>query len=181
MSGDKYFISDQHAPYFITCTVIHWIDLFTRRDYKDVIVDSLNYCIREKGLVVYGWVIMSNHVHLAVQVNPPATMSGFLRDFKKFTSKKFIQAMEFTSESREEWLKDKFSFEARRTGRAENFKIWRDDNHAIDLTDIDILEKIDYIHNNPVKAGLVEYPEHYLYSSAGDYYLLREGLVKVTL
>lgn len=58
MSGDRYLITDQHAPYFITCTVIHWIDLFSRKDYKDIIVDSLNYCVREKSLTLYGWVIM---------------------------------------------------------------------------------------------------------------------------
>jgi putative transposase len=180
MSGDKYLISDQHAPNFITCTVIKWIDLFTRQNYRDVIVDSLNHCIKEKHVKVYAWVIMSNHIHLVVQSNPPGTMSGFLRDFKKFTSKKFIETMEEVSESRKEWLLDKFSFEAKRTGRAEHFKIWKDDNHAIDLTNFDIMEKINYIHNNPVRAGLVEYPEYYIYSSAVDY-IGKLGLVEVAV
>ena len=180
MSGDRYVISDQHASYFVTCTVIHWIDLFTRKDYKDIIVDSLNHCIEKKHLVVYGWVIMTNHIHLAARCNPPGEMSGFLRDFKKFTSKKFIKTMEAINESREDWLLDKFSFEARRTNRAENYKVWKDDNHAIDLSHINIMEKIDYIHNNPVRAGLVDYPEHYVYSSARDY-AGEKGLVNVTL
>lgn len=179
MSGDKYLISDQHAPYFITCTVIKWIDLFTRIDYRDVIVDSLNYCIKEKYLAIYAWVIMSNHIHLTVQCNPPGNMSNFLRDFKKFTSKKFINTIENINESRMEWLLDKFAFEAKRTRRAENYKIWMDDNHAIDLTNIDIMEKIEYIHNNPVKAGIVDRPEDYIYSSARDY-AGRKGLINIT-
>lgn len=178
MSGDRYQISDQHAPYFITCTVVRWIDLFTRKDYKDIIVDSLNHCVREKSLTVYGWVIMSNHIHLVGRCDPPGEMSGFLRDFKKFTSKKFTTTMQFISESRREWLLDKFSFEARRTRRSEVYKIWKDDNHAIDLSSIDVMEKIDYVHNNPVRAGLVEYPEHYVYSSARDY-AGEKGLVEV--
>ena len=178
MSGSKYLISDQHSPYFITCTVIHWIDLFTREDYRNVIVDSLNYCIKNKNLTVYSWVIMSNHIHLAAQCDPPGSMSNFLRDFKKYTSKEFINVMGNVNESRAAWLLDKFAFEAKRTRRAEKFKIWQDDNHPIDLTRFDIMEKINYTHNNPVRAGWVDSPEHYLYSSARDY-VGKKGLVDV--
>lgn len=84
------------------------------------------------------------------------------------------------SESRRDWLLDKFSFEAKRTKRAENYKIWTDDNHAIDLSCIDLMEKIDYIHNNPVRSNLVDYPEYYIYSSARDY-AGEKGLVAVTV
>ena len=104
MSGDKYFITDQHATYFITCTVIHWIDLFTKKEYKDIIVESLNHCIDNKNLQLYSWVIMSNHLHLVARCSAPGTMSGFLRDFKKFTSKRFIKTIQNTNESRAEWL-----------------------------------------------------------------------------
>ena len=169
MSGDKYFISDQNAPYFLTCTVIHWIDVFTRLEYRDILVDSLNYCIEHKGLEVNAWVIMSNHIHLVASAEEGYRMSDLLRDFKKHTSKKIVEAIKELPESRRDWLLDKFAFEARRTGRAENFKLWRDDNHAIDLTNRHAMEKVDYIHQNPVRAGLVEFPSHYLYSSAKDY------------
>lgn len=178
MSGDRYLISDQNAPYFLTCTVIQWIDLFSRKDYKDIIVDSLNYCVREKSLTINGWVIMTNHIHLVGRCDPPGEMSNFLRDFKKFTSKKFIATMQSSQESRRDWLLDKFSFEAKRTKRADFYKIWKNDNHAIDLSYLDMMEKIDYIHNNPVRAGLVEFPEHYVYSSARNY-VGEKGLVEV--
>lgn len=182
MSGDQYKISDQHNCYFLTITVVHWIDIFTRKDYRDIIVDSLNYCIEHKGLELYAWVIMSNHIHLVARVNKPNRMSDFLRDFKKFISKKIVDCIQSIPESRREWLLDKFSFEARKTGRAENFKLWKDSNHALDLQsyNIDIGEKIDYIHENPVKAGVVHLPEHYQYSSAIDY-TGGQGLVKVTV
>jgi REP-associated tyrosine transposase len=180
MSGDKYFISDQQATYFLTCTVIHWIDLFTRKEYRDIVVESLNYCVEEKHLILYSWVIMSNHIHLVARCSLPGSMSGFLRDFKKFTSKKFIATIQNSNESRSEWLLDKFAFEAKRTGRAENYKIWKDDNHAINLSDIDILQKINYIHDNPVRNGLVKYPDHYIYSSAADY-AGSKGMVKVVV
>jgi len=85
--------------------------------------------------------------------------------------------MDIINESRSEWLKDKFSFEARRTGRAENYKIWKEGNHPIDLTNIDMMEKINY---NPDRPGLVESSEYYLYSSARDYEG-GKGLEKVTV
>ncbi|MEQ8807545.1 MAG: transposase [Imperialibacter sp.] len=178
MFGSGYIIGDQHNPYFLTCTVIEWIDLFTRRDYKDAIVDSLNHCVAEKHLTIYAWVIMSNHIHLVGRCDSPGRMSNFLRDFKKFTSKKFIEIIEEIPESRKTWLLDKFSFEAKRSRRAEKYKVWQDDNHPIDLTSIDAMQKVDYIHMNPVRAGLVSSPEHYLYSSAIDY-AGGKGLVKV--
>lgn len=181
MSGDRYLISDQQARYFLTLSVIYWIDIFTRKDYRDIIVNSLNYCIQNKGLDVYAWVIMSNHVHLIVGCKSPHRMSDFLRDFKKFTSKKIIDTIEQINESRAHWLLDKFSFEARRSGRARDYKVWTDDNHAIDLDNfsISMMEKIGYIHENPVRAGLVLYPDEYLYSSAADYSRKRKGLVDV--
>ena len=169
MSGDKYLISDQNAPYFLTCTIIHWIDLFTRQVYRDIICESLNYCIDHKGLEVNAWVIMSNHIHLIVKAKEGFRISDILRDFKKHTSKKMQEAILTGPESRKEWLLDKFAFEAKRTGRAEFYKIWRDENHAIDLSHIDVKEKVNYIHRNPVRASLVELPDHYLYNSAIDY------------
>lgn len=143
-------------------------------------VDSLNYCIAHKGLELNAWVVMSNHIHLVGRAEEGFRMWEILRDFKKHTSKKIMEAIQELPESRREWLMDKFAFEARRTGRAENYKLWRDDNHAIDLTNRHAMEKIDYIHNNPVRAGWVEFPSHYLYSSAKDY-AGEKGLVKVVV
>ena len=183
MSGDQYRIADQHACYFLTMTVVYWIDIFSRREYRDVVVDALNHCTKAKGLSIYAWVIMSNHVHLVARCKAPHEMSGFLRDFKKFTSKKILEEIMAINESRREWLLDKFGFEARRTGRADKYKLWKDDNHAIDLenNNIDVMEKIDYIHNNPVRAGIVNYPDEYVYSSAIAYSGKWKGLVKVVV
>jgi hypothetical protein len=104
-----------------------------------------------------------------------------LRDLKKFTSKQIIKAIEEIPESRSKWLLDKFGFEARRTRRAKNYKVWKDDNHAIEIEDyISIESKIEYIHNNPVSAMIVSKPEDYIFSSAIDY-AEGKGLVNVTI
>jgi REP element-mobilizing transposase RayT len=180
MSGDKYLISDQHATYFLTFTVVRWIDVFSRQEYRNILVDSLNYCAREKGLTVFAWVIMTNHVHLVATCRVPHRMSDFLRDFKKFSSKQIVEAIHAIPESRRSWLLDAFGFEAKRTGRAQEFKLWKDDNHAIDLThsNVDPMEKVRYIHENPIRAGIVVEADHYIYSSAIDY-AQGKGLVAV--
>ncbi len=175
MAGDKYYITDQHGTYFITCTIVYWIDLFTRPAYKEIIVASLNYCVSQKGLNVNAWVLMSNHLHIVCRCDAPHRLSDFLRDFKKYTSKQLVQSIINIPESRRDWLLDKFAFEARRSWRAEKYKLWTDDNHAIDMSLVDVWEKIDYIHQNPVRAG---YVENYLYSSARDY-AGKKGLVEL--
>ena len=180
MSGDKYFINNQHHTYFITCTVVSWIDIFTRPIYQGIIVDSLNYCVNAKGLRLNGWVLMSNHLHLLGRCEEPYKMSEFLRDFKKYTSKALIKAISDYPESRKEWLLDKFAFEARRTQRAENYKVWQDTNHAIDMSDISAIEKLDYIHKNPVRSGIVDNVEEYRLSSARDY-AGSQGLVQLEI
>jgi len=180
MSGDRYFITNQHYTYFITCTVVNWIDIFTRPVYQDIIVQSLNYCVKAKGLHLNGWVLMTNHLHFVGRCEGPHRMSDFLRDFKKFTSKRLAEQIIEFPESRRDWLLDKFSFEARKTRRAENYKIWTDSNHAIEMGDFDIMQKLHYIHDNPVRAGIVQEAEHYLLSSARDYAGMK-GLVDLEM
>lgn len=76
--------------YFLTLTVVDWVDIFTRPVYKHIIVDSLKYCQAQKGLVVYAWCLMSNHLHLIATNQEGFHLSDILRDFKKFTSKQIL-------------------------------------------------------------------------------------------
>lgn len=121
---------------------------------------------------------MSNHLHLVVECSKPFILSNAIRDFKRHTSISISRLIYDLNESRREWMFDIFNKEAKRTGRAKNFKLWKDDNHAIWLGDIDIWEKINYIHENPVNAQIVNSGEHYLYSSAVDY-SGKKGLVDI--
>ena len=180
MSGDRYEIADQEKTYFLTLRVIDWVDVFTRKDYKVIIVDSLNYCVENKGLEIFAWVIMSNHLHLMVRAKEGFILSHILRDFKKFTSKEITAKILEIGESRREWLLNKFAFEAKRTGRAKNYKFWRDDNHAICLEKSEwVLQRLNYIHQNPVRQMIVNNPEDYIFSSAIDY-ADGKGLVTIT-
>ena len=181
MSGDKYIIRDQNAMHFLTFTVIDWVDVFTKKDYKMELVDSMNYCIREKGLVVYGWVIMSNHIHVIWKAKEGYELSGIIRDFKKFTAKRIIKLIEEGAESRKVWMLKKFEFAAKRVKTNTRYKFWKDSNHAVCLTELDtkmMEQKLEYIHYNPVKAMIVHQPEDYVFSSAADY-AEEAGLVEV--
>ena len=158
MSADKYLISDKAGCYFVTFTVIHWIAIFSRKEYRDIIVDCLNYCIDHKGLVVYAWVIMSNHIHLVITTRSDhGNISEIIRDLKKHTSKEITKEIQAIPESRKEWLLNAMSKEAKTIGRATYCKLWKEDNHAItiDVKIVGIKERINYIHDNPVRNGLV--------------------------
>jgi len=183
MSGDRYHITDQNAMYFMTFTIIDWVDVFTKKEYKIELVNSMNYCVREKGLIIFAWVIMSNHMHIIWQAKEGFKLSDILRDFKKFTAKKIISMIETENESRKVWMLRKFEFAGKRLKRISKYKFWKDDNHAILLDPFQtkmIDQKVDYIHNNPVTAMLVEEPQHYLFSSAIDYYG-EKGMVEIEL
>ena len=90
--------------YFVSFTVVHWVDVFTRKQYRDILIESLKYCQDKKGLVIYAWCIMSNHVHLIISTKED-NISDILGDFKKFTIKKIIAAIQNNpGESRKEWM-----------------------------------------------------------------------------
>lgn len=110
MSADNYFISDQNAVYFLTFTVTDWIDIFTRKEYKFEIVDSLNFCVENKGLTIFSWCLMSNHIHLVCRANEGFRLSDIIRDFKKFTSKAIVKLIGEIPESRKEWMLYRFEF-----------------------------------------------------------------------
>src|SRR5688500_6948224 len=104
MSTGGYKIINKEAIHFLTFAVVEWVDVFTRKEYKDILIESLKHCQKEKGLVIYAWCIMTNHVHLAVAAKNQ-DLSDILRDFKKFTAKQVIKAIvESKMESRKDWM-----------------------------------------------------------------------------
>ncbi len=100
MTAENYFIKDQHSVYYLTFTIEDWIDVFTRKEYKVVIVDSLNYCIGKKGLEVFAWCLMSNHIHLVCRAIEGFRISDIIRDFKKYTTKAILDKIINEPESR---------------------------------------------------------------------------------
>ena len=164
-----YKIVDQGALYYVTFQIVNWVDLFTRQVYRDIVIDSLKFCQVNKGLEVYAFVVMSNHIHILLRSGNDK-LSDTIRDFKSHTAKQILLAIETEQESRRDWMLNLFEFAAKQHKRNEKYQVWTHENHAeLIYSDNFIFQKINYIHENPVRAGIVENPEDYLYSSARDF------------
>jgi putative transposase len=181
MSG-KYRIGEDSIAHFVSFSVVNWIDALSRVDHKDIFVKSLQYCIKEKGIVVHAWVIMPNHVHLIISSKDKAPgLSGILRDCKKYTSSNIIEAIACNpKESRREWMLWMFARAGKRNSNNTKYQFWQQDNHPIELNSNAKLEqRLTYLHENPVRAGIVYEPPHYIYSSAVDYYTNEKGKLEI--
>ncbi|MEQ9289303.1 MAG: transposase [Cyclobacteriaceae bacterium] len=178
-----YKFNDPEGIYFVTFTVVEWVDVFTRSEYKHIVLESLRYCQKEKGLEIYGWVIMSNHLHLIIsRAASGQALSDIVRDLKKYTSSKIIEAIEKNKhESRRNWMLWIFSSAGKKNRNNTNYQFWKQDNHAEHLISNKFMDqKLNYIHMNTVNADMVDEPEEYRYSSARDY-SGKKGLLLVVL
>ena len=177
---EGYIIRDQEKIHFITATVVDWIDVFTRKTYKDVVIESLAFCIEKKGMLLYGYVIMCNHIHLIIQ-SKTGKLSDLIRDFKKFTATNILEKIQTEPESRREWMLERFKKATETHNRNKNYQFWQYGNHAEEVYSHKFMwSKLDYIHLNPVRAGIVEKASHYRYSSASNY-VNNEGLVTIEI
>ena len=166
--ASAYKITDNSALYFLTFQIVGWVDLFTRKIYRDIAIDCFKYCQLNKGLELYAYVIMSNHIHLLAR-SANEDLSGFVRDYKSFTSKQFQAVLDEGRESRSDWMRMVFEYHAKYK-REQTNQVWTNDNHAeLIYSEKFISQKINYIHSNPVSAGIVSQPEDYTYSSARNY------------
>jgi putative transposase len=165
-----YKIYDQQSMFYVTFTVNQWADVFTRSIYTDIVIDSLRYCQKEKGLKIYAWLIINNHIHTIIR-SETNNLSDIIRDFKKYTSSKIVRAIESnTKESRRNWLLKK----------EDKIWFWEEGYHGIEITSPDFFEtKLNYIHLNPVRAKIVERAEDYYYSSCADYVGTKKGILDV--
>ena len=172
-------ILDQKGINFLTMTVVDWIDLFTRKVYCDIIIDSLKYCIKEKGLIVYGYVIMPSHLHLIFQAQDEKDLSVIIKEFKSFTARQIINYIKNSKniESRRKWLLAHFMHHGKdfKNVGSQN-KVWMKGNYpTLVYSPFMIWQKLHYIHRNPMVAGIVPRPEYYCYSSALEYEVRKEG------
>ncbi len=180
--SSRYKIRDQNAMYFLTMTTAGWVDVFTRKECRNFIIESLAYCQKNKGLILYAYVIMSNHIHIIASAEYPNELSSIIRDFKKFTAKKVKFFLTNShKESRRIWMRQVLEWYAKRTAGKKEFTLWKSGSHPKELFTPKIVEqKLNYIHNNPVADNIVSKPENFIYSSASNY-ILNEGILEVTL
>jgi putative transposase len=153
--------------YFVTLTIKNWHYIFDRHNRWKIIIDSLKYCIKHKELTIYGYVLMLNHIHLIFKSKDAI---GFIRDFKKYTSKELFKNLEQTEPKVAKLFISKEG----------SVEIWKKTNMPIIIeTEKIYWQKKNYIENNPVMKGYVEKPEHWIHSSAFEPNLIDFGDIYV--
>jgi putative transposase len=178
--SEQYKVGEDCIPHFVTFAVVGWVDIFSRESYKDTLLKSLEYCINHKGLKVHAWIIMTNHVHLIIS-SESNSIAAIIRDFKKYTSRQIIkQVQKDEKESRKEWMLNIFSFIGKNNRHNKDFQFWNQNYHPLELSSNLMLEqRLTYLHENPVRSGIVWEPWHYKFSSAIDYYTNERGLIAI--
>ncbi len=176
--SEKYRFWEKNIPYFCTFSLVGWAKLFSSDKFAMLLMDSLDYCIEYKQLEIFSYCIMPSHMHLIAR-SQTIHLGDIVRDFKKYTANAIIHLLESEAEG-VAYLRT-FQKAAFHSKRNKYYKVWQDGSHPIQLdTEKIFLEKLHYIHYNPVAEGLVLYPEQYTYSSAGDY-MGKPGKIRVVL
>ena len=167
----KYRFHKPEAAYFISFATVNWVDIFTREIYFEILIDSIKYCRKNKGLELLCYCIMPNHEHMIFR-SKNEDPSGLIRDFKGYTSRMLIKSIEDNPrESRKEYLLKMIEEAGSTKSNIEKFQVWQHDNMPIELYSNKVIkQKFDYIHNNPVEEGLVFNAIDWRYSSARNYF-----------
>ncbi|MDF2384183.1 transposase [Nostoc ellipsosporum NOK] len=182
MAMEKQPYKEGRNCYFITFNTVDWVDVFIRPVYKQVIVHSLNHFIHQQQLPVYGWCLMTNHLHLVMQPGDHYDMATFEEEFKQFTTNKIMEAIDTEPDARRKWMMNLFREAGSFFSTTKKIQVWQRVTNPVFIETArpsQMVEHIEYVQQNPVRDRIVESAADYLYSSARDYAGLR-GLVNIT-
>jgi len=170
-----YKIYDKEGVYFVTSTTVEWIPIFTRKKYFEIIIQSLTFCRKNKGLRIYAFIIMDNHIHMIVSGQ---NLSQTMKEFKSFTATEIIKV---SRQDNRQWLLNQLEFYKKKHKNNSTHQVWQEGFHPKQMTSDEMLsQKVDYIHYNPVEAGFVKKAEDWIYSSASNY-ILGKGVIEIDL
>lgn len=175
MSRNRYKVYENQLPYFLTCTVVNWLPAFIKPNIAHIILESLSFLQNEKRLTLHAYVIMENHLHLIAAADD---LAKEIANFKSYTAREIIDLLKATGQRA---LLQQLIRHKREHKRDRPYQFWQEGSHPKLIQGEAMLrQKLDYIHDNPVRRGYVDQPEHWRYSSARNY--AREpGLIEVTL
>ena len=160
----RYRINDDRFSHFITATIVEWLPVFMTASCCDVIVRSFEYCRQHNALRIYAWVIMLNHFH-AIVAGP--NLAKTIANLKKFTAHEILKQIKL---ERREWLLNQLAYFRAAHKLKSDHQVWQEGIHPQSMkSDRIMLQKLQYLHNNPVRYGFVASPEHWRYSSAHEW------------
>lgn len=137
-------------------------------------IQSLSFCRANKGLRLFGYVILENHFHALVS---GSNLSRIIADLKKFTAKTILEQLQRDNKA---WLLNQLAYYKKRHKTESDYQVWQEGCHPeLIISEEMLLQKLNYIHYNPVKRGYVALPEHWLYSSARNYILDDHSIIEL--
>ena len=175
----KYKFHDNDKLYFISFAVVNWIDIFIREEYKQELIKSWQYCIENKGLQIYGWCIMTSHVHMIIGTTGK-NLDDIVGEMKSYTSTQFKKIIkDHPQESRKEWMLWMMERAGKKNSNNSDWQFWQQHNKPLEIKDQEMFDTtLKYIHDNPVLAGFVKKAEDWKYCSAADFCGLK-GLINL--
>jgi REP element-mobilizing transposase RayT len=173
MSRTRYRVFEREYPYFLTCTVVAWLPLFNDPECAQILLDSWRFLQGERNVRIFGFVILENHVHwIAAAGDLPAK----LQHFKSYTARRIIDGLEKRGRAT---LLGELGFYKARHKTDQDRQVWQEGSHPQQIQNEEMMiQKLEYIHHNPLRRGYVEDPVHWRYSSARNYAGMR-GLIEV--
>ena len=173
MPRNRYRIWDSHYPHFMTATINNWLPIFTRPETVTIIFDYWRFLQQNGDFRLFGYVILENHLHM---VAGSSNLSHDMQRFKSYTAKEILTCLRVQGATRLLRLLEHFKRPYKTESR---YQVWEEGRHPqIIESEAVLIQKLEYIHQNPVKRGYVDLAEHWRYSSAGNYLDL-EGLMDV--
>ncbi len=173
MGRSRYKIYEPTHPHFVTCTILHWLPIFTRQESVQIVIDCLKYLQKHHNLKLYAYVILENHLHMVVQSDD---LVKTMKSFKQYTAKELLILLK---KENAKTILEQLKFYKKVHRKATNYQVWEEGYQPkLILNDKMMINKINYIHENPVKRGYVDEPKHWRYSSARDYEGI-EGLIEI--
>ena len=173
MGRSHYKIHNPQAVHFLTDTVVNWMPVFTRPDTVNIILNSFSYLQQQHDVKLYGYVILENHLHWVAQSN---NLAKDVARFKSYTAKQILQYLELQKQHR---LLKQLAFYKKKYKNDRQYQFWQEGSHPQEIQDSKmLLQKLNYIHQNPVKRGYVDEPIDWRYSSARNY-AGKKGLIDV--
>jgi putative transposase len=173
MTRSRYRIFENQRPYFLTCTIVAWLPVFTRPETVGIVLDSWRFLQSQGRLVLFGYVILDNHLHMVAGSDD---LSKTMQSFKSYTARQILDHLEAVYAKT--LLEELRYFKARHKIES-TYQLWQEGSHPQQISDDEMMrQKLEYTHYNPVKRGYVDDPVHWRYSSARNYAGL-PGLIEV--
>jgi len=163
----------ENSPHFLTCTVVNWLPVFSKPEFAQIILNSLDFLSDSQRLKLHAYVIMENHLHLIASAK---NISKEIAAFKSFTARSIIDSLK---ENKTEYLLTQLKFHKRFHKISQDYQLWQEGSHPQAILNENLLvQKLEYIHNNPVRRGYVDDPVHWRYSSYRNY-MNMEGILSL--